>query len=166
MSNKRVPLANVPNAANSPYRSNAAVTTKRSRLENEAQEELVFEQQPLAKRQALENFQSRFHTPPRKQSFQHLENRVLNKKSAGSQFTDLKRKLDTAKERQQSRQKVERQEKSATESIDTIRQWQKQYRKVFPEFVFYFESIPPDVRLKCSKYIRALGAVSCLTPPR
>lgn len=46
------------------------------------------------------------------------------------------------------------------EKLENVRQWQRHYRKAFPEFVFYFESVPHDVRLKCLKQLDALGAVS------
>ncbi|KAL1954191.1 hypothetical protein VTO42DRAFT_1547 [Malbranchea cinnamomea] len=42
--------------------------------------------------------------------------------------------------------------------IESIRLWQKYYRKVFPSFVFYFENIPDDTRYKFSRQIAALGA--------
>lgn len=50
--------------------------------------------------------------------------------------------------------------KAAEENLDTIRQWQRHYRRVFPKFVFYFESISEDSRVKFSKQVTALGAVS------
>jgi hypothetical protein len=46
--------------------------------------------------------------------------------------------------------------------MDSIRQWQRHYRKAFPQFVFYFDSIPEDMRRKCSRQVMALGAVSIL----
>lgn len=52
---------------------------------------------------------------------------------------------------------------SRTRNVDeTLRQWQRYYRKAFPTFVFYFESIPGDVRQKCVRQIMGLGAV-CAT---
>lgn len=156
MSNRRVPLADVPNAANSPYRPVAASTSKRSRAEVDIHNDLLDEQQPPSKKQAVENVQSRFHTPPRKLPLQHLEGRIFNKKPTNSLPTAFERKLHAAREKQ-SQPKIE-QEKP--DSLDVIRQWQKHYRRVFPNYVFYFESMPDDVRVKCSKHVRALGAVS------
>ena len=163
MSNRRAPLASVPNAVNSP-RPFAAAVSKRSRLEFDAQEESMGDQQPLAKRQAVGNVRSCFHTPPRKQTPQFSEDRVFGKRPANSQPNAFERKLLAAKERQ-GNLKTERQEKAAAASLDGIRQWQKHYRKVFPYFVFYFESIPDDVRIKYSKMARILGAVSVLVLP-
>lgn len=53
-----------------------------------------------------------------------------------------------------------RPEKTPAETLDTIRQWQRHYRRAFPQFVFYFDSIPEDSRSKCSRQVLALGAVS------
>lgn len=159
MSNRRVPLANIPNAANSPYRAVVATTSKRSRFEVDIHDDLVEDQQPPSKKQALENLQSHFCTPPRKLPLQHSEGRVFNKGPINSQPTAFERRLLAAREKQ-AQQKASQQEKGATESLDIIRQWQKHYRRVFPHYVFYFESMPNDVRMKCSRHVRALGAVS------
>lgn len=153
--NRRIPLSSIPNAVNSPYRS-AATASKRSRLEQDLQEDFVNNQQPPAKRQALEYANARFRTPPRKQAFQYAEDRPA-KRSANPPSISLEQKLAAAKERP-SNYKTERLERTASE----IRQWQKHYRRVFPDFVFYFENIPDDVRVKYSRFVRVLGAVSQL----
>ena len=158
MSNRRAPLTNNPNAANSPYRAVAAAAQKRSREQIDAQEDLFLDQIPPVKRQAVENNRFTLRTPTRKQSSQHFEGRVLSKRPANGQPTAFERRLLAAKSKQ-IEPKDEAQEK-VNESLDNIRQWQKHYRKAFPFFVFYFESIPDDVRSKYSKAIRALGAVS------
>jgi regulatory subunit for Cdc7p protein kinase len=54
--------------------------------------------------------------------------------------------------------------KPTADSLESIRQWQRHYRKAFPQFVFYFESVPDDVRTKVSRQIQYLGAV-CSTHP-
>lgn len=159
MSNRRIPLASNPNAANSPYRPLTAAAAKRSRCEAEKQDDIVCDQQPPSKRQAVDIVETRIRTPTRRQPVQHPEGRVFNRKAANSQPTSFERKLYAVKDKQ-TQQRAERQEKAAAESLNGIKQWQKHYRKVFPEFVFYFESVPTDVRAKCSKQIRALGAVS------
>jgi regulatory subunit for Cdc7p protein kinase len=51
-------------------------------------------------------------------------------------------------------------EKAPADTMDSIRQWQRHYRKAFPQFVFYFDSIPEDVRRRFSRQVIALGAVS------
>lgn len=159
VSNRRIPLASNPNAANSPYRPLTAAAAKRSRYEVEKQDDLIHDQQPPSKRQAVDVVQTRLRTPTRRPPLQHPEGRVFNKKAANSQPTSFERKLYAVKERQ-TQQRAERQEKSTAESLNGIKQWQRHYRRVFPEFVFYFESVPADVQAKCSKQIRALGAVS------
>lgn len=153
--NRRIPLSSVPNAVNSPYRS-ATATSKRSRLEQDLQEDCVNNQQPPAKRQALECANVRFRTPPRKQASQYTDDRPAKKTTNPPSIT-FEQKLAAAKEKP-SNYKTERLEKAAS----GIRQWQKHYRRVFPDFVFYFENIPDDVRVKYSRFVRVLGAVSQL----
>lgn len=152
--NRRIPLSSVPNAVNSPYRS-ATATSKRSRLEQDLQEDCVNNQQPPAKRQALECANVRFRTPPRKQASQYTDDRSAKKTNPLS--ITFEQKIAAAKEKP-SNYKTERLEKAAS----GIRQWQKHYRRVFPDFVFYFENIPDDVRVKYSRFVRVLGAVSQL----
>ena len=161
MSNRRVPLANIHNAANSPFRAVAAAASKRSRSQNTIQEDLAYDEPPPAKKQIIQGAESALRTPPRRQIPQHAEGRVFNKRPANSQITAFEKRLLAAKERQ-AQQKSGRQEKASNENIESIRQWQRHYRKVFPQFVFYFESVPDDVRLRCSKQVVALGAVSVL----
>jgi len=162
MSNRRVPLGNVPNAVNSPFRAVAAAASKRSREQLEAQEDLSYDVQPRAKRQALEGGRPSQRTPPRKQALQSLEGRVFNRRPTNAQPTAFERKLLAARE-DKSKQRVDRQDKASKEQRGDIRQWQKHYKKLFPSFVFYFESVPEDVRVYCSKHVRSLGAVSLLS---
>ncbi|CAF9909661.1 MAG: hypothetical protein ALECFALPRED_005966 [Alectoria fallacina] len=170
MSSRRVPLGDVPNAANSPFRSVAAATSKRSRDQIDAQEDLAYVSQPRAKRQALEDGRTNLRTSPRKQALQSVESRVFNKQLLNAQPTPFERKLlASAKEHkgvqrieqkieQRVQQRVERQGKASHEALEDIRQWQRHYKKSFPTFVFYFESLPEEVRVKCSKWVRSLGA--------
>ena len=172
MSNRRVPLGDVPNAANSPFRSVAAATFKRSRDQSEAQEDLTYDLQPRAKRQALEDGRINLRISPRKQTLQSAEGRIFSKRSINAQPTPFERKLlASAKENkniqrveerieQRVQQRVEKQGKASHEALEDIRQWQRHYKRSFPTFVFYFESVPEEVRVKCSKWIRSLGAVS------
>lgn len=159
MSARRAPLSSIPNAANSPFRAVAAAASKRSRLDAGLQEDSNYDRQPPAKRQALELKSSNFQTPPRKQALAAGEDRLFNRKTQNKKPTAFERKLLAAREGQQL-EKVEKQEKATSE--EGIRSWQKHYRRLFPSFVFYFESIPDDVRLRCSRQIRSLGAVSVI----
>ena len=171
MSSKRKPLGNIPNAANSPLRSIAAATFKRSRDQVEAQEDLSYDLQPRAKRQALEEGHISLRTSPRKQTLQSVEGRVFNRRIVNIQPTLFEKKLLAStkdskvtqkieqKIEQRVQQKVERQGKASHEALEDIKQWQRHYKRSFPTFVFYFESLPEEIRVKCSKWVRSLGAV-------
>ncbi|KAL8762923.1 MAG: hypothetical protein Q9184_001145 [Pyrenodesmia sp. 2 TL-2023] len=163
MSNRRAPLSSVPNAVNSPYRVSAA-TTKRSRQQLD-QEDIGYDQQPLAKKVATANGRLYPRTPPRRQGLQQAEARVFGKRPGNAQPTAFELKLLEAKEKKAleshgagQEQRVERPSRVAGEPFEGIRQWQKHYRKVFPTFVFYFESVSDEMRARYSKFIRAFGA--------
>ena len=158
MGSRRVPLSNVPNAANSPFRAVAAAASKRSRDQVQAQEDLSYDYQPHPKRQVLEGGRTSLRISPRQQALQSTEGRVFNRRTANAQPTAFERKLLAARG-ETSHKRVERQEKASHEALDTVRQWQKHYKKSFPGFVFYFESVPEDVRVRCSRWVRSLGAV-------
>lgn len=171
MSSKRIPLGNIPNAANSPLRSITAATFKRSRDQVEAQEDLSYDLQPRAKRQALEDGHTNSRASPRKQTLQSVEGRIFNRRTVNTQPTLFERKLLAStkdnkvtqkieqKIEQRVQQRVERQGKASHEALEDIKQWQRHYKRSFPTFVFYFESLPEEVRVKCSKWVRSLGAV-------
>ena len=161
MSIRRIALADVPNAANSPFRAVAAAAGKRSRSKAADQEELVYEQQPPPKRRALSSQLSTLRTPPKKQPLQLPEGRVFDKRSINKQPTDFERKLLAAKAKI-AQEKAPKQEKASasTRAVENLKTWQIHYRKAFPTFMFYFESIPDDVRIKCLRQIASLGAVS------
>ncbi|KAI9759594.1 MAG: hypothetical protein M4579_002260 [Chaenotheca gracillima] len=173
---RRVPLSNVPNASNSPYRAVAAAG-KRARPQTSAQNrEMPYGQPPPAKKQMLDNGADRPRTPPRtqsqqQQSMENAEGRVFTKRAPTAQMTAFDRKLlavrgdkpAPAPQQQQlaaPSQKTTRSttDRASNENLETIRQWQKHYRKVFPSLVFYFESVPEDVRVKCSRQVTSLGA--------
>ncbi|KAI9877180.1 MAG: hypothetical protein M1830_004615 [Pleopsidium flavum] len=158
MSSRRIPLAHVPNAANSPFRAVAAAASKRSRSHSSVQRELPYGQPPPAKKQMIDRDETSLRTPPQRPPIQESEGRVFTRRTAGAQPTAFERRLVAARDRQAQQQKAARQEKSVIENLEHIRQWQKHYRKVFPHFVFYFESIPEDVRKKLAKQIAGLGA--------
>lgn len=168
MTSRRVPLGNVPNAANSPFRAVAAAASKRTRDQVEAQEDFSYDFQPRAKRQALEVTRLSQPTPPRNPALQSAEGRVFNKRSTDARPSPFEQKLlaAAAAKGDKPRQRVERHEKASEEQKDDVRQWQKHYRKSFLSFVFYFESLPEDIRISRSKYIRALGAVSVVSMKR
>ncbi|KAI4158664.1 MAG: hypothetical protein LQ342_007243 [Letrouitia transgressa] len=161
----RKPLASVPNAANSPYRTVSAAVSKRTRHQIEAQEDLTYNLEPPAKRQNTIHGRLAPRTPPQKPSTQNAEGRIFGKKPTGSQPTAFERRLLEAKENRlpdtkskNEEQKVDRYSRIAAEPLEEIRQWQKHYRRVFPTFVFYFENPPDELRARHSKFIRTFGA--------
>ena len=159
MAARRVPLGDVPNATNSPARH--VNPYKRSRDQVVAQENLSFDIQPKAKRQALEGTQVRTRLSPSKQRIQQREDRVPAKPATNCQPTVFERRLLASRE-SEGQQRVQRQEKPSHETLEGVRVWQKHYKKAFPQFVFYFEGIPEDVRVRCSRTVRNLGAVSTI----
>lgn len=101
------------------------------------------------------------HHPLTQQSRQTHSHRVpqeadvfARRTRASHTLTGLDKKLFDAREK--SRRAAE--EKMAQEKLDDVRQWQRHYRKAFPGFVFYFESVPHEVRSKCSKQVNSLAA--------
>jgi regulatory subunit for Cdc7p protein kinase len=158
MASRRVPLLSNPNAVNSPYRGTSA-PTKQKRSYATIQREDAYGQPPPAKKQALELHQP-LRTPPRHQNT-HIpaEGRVYTRKSNTAHQSTYERRPTATRERT-TQQLIVKADKTSEENLETIRQWQKHYRKIFPTFVFYFESIPEDVRLKYTKQVIALGAVS------
>ena len=159
MASRRVPLSNVPNAANSPFRAVAVAASKRVRSQPNATEDIPYDEPPPAKKQIIEVERSVPRTPPPRK--QPTEGRVFNRRPIDTQLTAFDRKLLAVKDRTVHGRGVKI-ERNGDEPLDTLRQWQKHYRKVFPSFVFYFESVPEDARRQCSRHLHAFGAVSRL----
>jgi regulatory subunit for Cdc7p protein kinase len=156
MTSKRLPLANNSNAVNSPFRTLHPVSAKRSR----AQDPRDAGQPPL-KRQVLDLDHDENQQPRSliRQSLasQEKDAQLFLKKPGNAPPTAFERKLAAAR-------KPASAHKPTADSLESIRQWQRHYRKAFPQFVFYFESVPDDVRTKVSRQIQYLGAV-CSTHP-
>lgn len=152
MSSKRLPLANNTNAVNSPFRTVTSLAGKRSRAYAADPRDAG---QPPLKKQVLELAHDRDENQqPRSLIRQSLaqkeqDEKLFLKKSNNAPPTAFERKLAAA------RKPVQR----TADSLESIRQWQRHYRKAFPQFVFYFESVPDDVRSKVSRQIQYLGAV-------
>lgn len=161
MSGRRAPLSSNPNAVNSPYRAvAAAAAAKQKRSYATTQREDSYGHPPPAKKQMLESHDT-LRTPPRQQSTQSsAEGRVFTRKSNSTQPpTAFERKLAAVAVRHKTvQQPISKADKTSEENLETIRQWQKHYRRNFPKFVFYFESVSEDIRLKCTKQVTALGA--------
>ena len=161
MASRRVPLSNVPNAANSPFRAVAVAASKRARSQANVTEEIPYDEPPPAKKQIIEVERAVPRTPPPRKQPQPTEGRVLNRRPIDTQLSAFDRKLLAVKDKTVHGRGA-RIERNGDESLDTLRQWQKHYRKVFPSFVFYFESVPEDARRQCSRHLHAFGAVSPL----
>lgn len=148
-----------PNAVNSPHRVvPTAAGSKQKRSYADLQREDAYGQRPPAKKQMLESRHT-LRTPPRQYLSQtSLEGRVFTRKSANPQPSAFERKCASVREKP-VQQAVTKGERTSEENLESIRQWQKHHRKVFPTLVFYFESVPDEVRLKLSKQVIALGAV-------
>ncbi|OAT05839.1 regulatory subunit for Cdc7p protein kinase [Blastomyces gilchristii SLH14081] len=157
MSSRRVPLVNIPNGTNSPHRG--AITSGKRNLPGNYQTEMLFMQPPPKKQMLEKNEGDLNNKSPRKLAVTSTEGKVFTRKNTNSQPTAFERKLVAAREKDRAHNsRGTRYDRTGGETLDSIRQWQKHYRKAFPQFVFYFESIPEDVRNKCSRQIMALGA--------
>ncbi|KAJ5662151.1 uncharacterized protein N7477_009767 [Penicillium maclennaniae] len=155
MSTRR-PLANVPNATNSPHRA-GLLPAKRARS---GQLEIPYGQPP-PKKQVMDAVDQETRSPSRNRStaYQSTESKLFSRRSNNPNPSAFEKKLVAAREKDRTSQlKTARGEKPSTDTMDTIRQWQRHYRKAFPQFVFYFDSIPEDVRRKFSRQVVALGA--------
>lgn len=163
MASRRAPLSNIPNGVNSPCRTAAVASTavsKRSRSHSTVQQhDTRYGEPPPAKKQMLSRDYPEPRTPPSRQQrhIQIADGPAFPRRTGNTQITSLERKLLAAREKQH---KAAMEEKAISESLETVRQWQKHYRKLFPTFVFYLESIPEEIRVRCSKQITLLGAVS------
>ena len=152
MAGRRAPLSTLPNAGNSPFRALAA-SNKRLRFHSNVENDVAFEASaPPTKKQLTERDLPPPCTP--KKQPQPAINRRQD-------VVATERKAAPARDRQLVG-RITKQERNEVEghSLETIRQWQKHYRKVFPSYVFYFESVSEDSRRQCLRSILALGAVS------
>ncbi|KAF9890186.1 hypothetical protein FE257_006098 [Aspergillus nanangensis] len=154
----RRPLANVPNATNSPHRP-GLVPAKRPRTNTQLFD--IPYGQPPPKKQIVDGPEAEARSPTRSRSSAHqsAESKLFARRSHHGQPSAFEKKLVAARDHEKQRQpRPTRHEKPSAETIDSIRQWQRHYRKAFPQFVFYFDSIPEDLRSKCSRQVRELGA--------
>ena len=151
MATRRVPLANLQNATNSPLRA-TAVGGKRQRSHASEQRDVLYGQPPTKKPMIeVDDAESR---------------RTGLVRRSGAPTTALTRRLEAARDEKIQKpapKAVDRTQRATNENLDQIRQWQKHYRTQFPRFVFYFESIPEDIKYKVWKQAYALGSV-CIPP--
>ena len=159
---KRRVLGDIPNAVNSPRRPPAA--SKRSRLDPEAKEDFDLDVQRPAKRQALTSKLTEYRTPRRRSA--NVGGEAIFEDSQTGRPTAFERKLIAAKNaslKPSQPSKQVKQTKSEEQALEGLRAWQRNTRRAFPSFVFYFEGLPDDTRRRYSKQLKALGAVSSLS---
>ncbi|KAL3443650.1 Dfp1/Him1, central region-domain-containing protein [Aspergillus insuetus] len=156
MSTRR-PLANVPNATNSPHRV-GLVPAKRPRATT-AHIDIPYGQPP-PKKQVVEGNETENQTTvhTKTSTLRGTDSKLFTRRTNNSQPSAFEKRLVDARDKErQPQSKTTKQEKPSTENI-SIKQWQRHYRKAFPHFVFYFDCVPIDVRSKCSRQVMALGA--------
>lgn len=164
MASRRAPLANVPNAVNSPFRSANATGGKRTRAQAG---ENTFGQPP-AKKQIVELTEENEENlePRRRNGATFISNDKLDepfsKRTSNAPPSAFEKKLASVREKKPTPSQQPQQHKPVKTShdIESVRQWQRHYRRQFPHFVFYFDKVPEDVRLKAVRQIQSLGAVS------
>ncbi|KAH7083271.1 Dfp1/Him1, central region-domain-containing protein [Paraphoma chrysanthemicola] len=130
MSNRRMPLANLQNATNSPLRPSNLGGKKRSHASEQRDGAYG---QPPAKKQIIEvdDAEARRHGLVRR---------------SGAPATALTRKLEAARENKVPVKQVEKVQR-ASGDLETIRQWVRHYKKLFPQFVFYFDCVPESQKI-------------------
>ncbi|KAF2036564.1 hypothetical protein EK21DRAFT_51839 [Setomelanomma holmii] len=131
MSNRRVPLGNLQNATNSPLRP-SNLGGKRQRSHASEQRDVAYGQPP-AKKQLIEvdDAEARRHGLVRR---------------SGAPATALTRKLEAARENKALSKQAEKAQKPSSD-LETIRQWVRHYKKLFPQFVFYFDCVPESQKI-------------------
>lgn len=158
---RRQPLTNIPNAVNSPFRNVAVGSGKRARTQ--AGEALYG--QPPAKKQIIEIPDDDVeNVDPRKRDgvpvtlHDKLEE-PFSRRANNAQPTAFERKLASVREKKPApQQRQDQSQKASAENVETIRQWRRHYKRQFPQFVFYFDSLPEDVRVKTARHVQSLGA--------
>lgn len=186
---KRAPLSNNPNAINSPFQMAGSTTsTKRSRSQSGQKDVPPPKKQAVDINPAIlrtpvrrsraefgasgggENAAAKATNPSKKAPVRSTRPAA----TASPLFADVAgrgRKVvqeippaieRTERARKPSKAVVQQisQAPGADQQTLDVRAWQKHYRKAFPGYVFFFESIPQDVLLKAQKQISNLGAVS------
>lgn len=149
MSSRRAPLASNPNVANSPIRNTssnfAAVLNKhrqQKRTYASVQREEPYGQPPPSKKKLLNDGTEQPLRSPVRQV------KVVRK--------DLARVHKDEKLSQHQGSKAAVREDEAAR----VQRWKSITRANFPNFVFYFESVPNDQRAKLVRHLTQLGAVS------
>lgn len=154
---RRAPLSNLPNEVNSnPYSSITAAVAKRQRSLSTAQRE-TYGQQPPQKKQIVEVLR----TPVRNSNSDSKVNpsrRQATRTRTTATPPAYNNGVGNNNSQQVQRKAVAKVVNDQQNSLESVRAWQRHYRRVFPSYVFYFESLPEDVAAKFQKQIQSLGA--------
>ncbi|KAG5917882.1 hypothetical protein E4U42_007086, partial [Claviceps africana] len=148
MSTRRAPLTSNPNVANSPMRGHNTLNAyaKQKRSYANVQREEAYGQPPPVKKQALDNGSQRPVRSPSKTSRAQV---LVQRSTAAAVRPALKDRATRSMQETTTSVQDNETEKEA---------WKKHYRSKFPKMVFYFESIPDDIRAKLTKRVTYLGA--------
>lgn len=165
MSTRRVPLGANSNAVNSPMRTNAAAPVGKHQAKRSiaiVQQENQDASAPPAKKHIIEaKVERNIRTPPRQTASSTFDGQAMGRR-AYAQSNVFERRVEAVRRRpvSQAQARADRlADKASEENLETIRQWQKHYKRVFPKFVFYFESVPEESRGRLIKQVTSLGAV-------
>ena len=83
----------------------------------------------------------------------------FSRRTANVQPNAFERKLASIRDKRPTpQQRIEQPQKPNGDNLESIRQWKRHYKRQFPQFVFYFESVPEDVRAKTRPQFLSLGA--------
>lgn len=157
MTTRRAPLANNPNAINSPSRP--PVSLKRPRPYDKAERDVDTTRSPTKKRLLLDTGT----VPLRKiHSRDDSDSRIFNGRDG--EPTPFHQKLVATKNERShgTTHTVEPRKEGHATDAETIKQWRRHYRRIFPQFVFYFENLPPDFCSRAKRQLRELDAVCLL----
>ncbi|KAH0843581.1 hypothetical protein AYO21_11268 [Fonsecaea monophora] len=159
-SSRRVPLASIANATNSPHRPLTNSSSKRPRsIANVSQQE----NEHPHKRLAIDRAGREVYNPATPQKQSHLaltEGRVFERSHGESASTAFQRRLVASrdKDRTAAGLRVTKNIETLSKEDSGLKMWQRHYRKVFPSFRFYFDGFPEEVKSRFLRHITALGA--------
>ena len=171
---RRVPLSTIPNANNNTLPLSGPGTTGNNHTGVKRTRSHAGEQRELQNTKSSQNLQ-----PPAKRLMVDddrgaTSSRMLPARKANAvsrppnSFQKKLEALQVTKQHQSQRATsaaTDRAQKPTDESLESIRLWQRHYKKAFPQFVFYLENIPEEQRARVSRQVLSLGAVCLLSKP-
>lgn len=161
---RRMPLASLSNATNSPHRTLTNSGSKRPRsIANVPQQENEPPQKRLAMEKVARDNNNKNTTTPRREHQSQptmAEARVFERGHGESATNAFQRKLVAVRDKSAGLRVTKNLDNPTKE--ESIRTWQKHYRKLFPTFSFYFDGVSEEARSRFLRQISSLGAV-CLS---